>query len=256
MHEWEVVMPQPKFKQIQQGFAEHIKSPSKIDRPVDVDDRHMEIYRDLFFKNVMGFLSGGFPVLAEIMGETRWMEIGRDFFSRHHNKTPYFLEISREFLCYLEHEFVAEEGDPDYLYELAHYEWLELYVDVEPEVIDLEVDTQGNVLTGIPVVSPIVEGFLYQFPVHEISTENPAPDPRQSALIVYRKCDDSVGFVESNPFTLQLLILLKQKVLTGESMLKALLQQAGLEDSLSAYSGGAETLEQWRDLGIIIGTKS
>lgn len=249
-------MSQPKFKQIQQEFAGHIKSPTEIDRPVDVDDRHMAIYRDLFFKNVMGFLSGGFPVLAEIMGEVRWTEIGRDFFSRHHNKSPYFLEISREFLVYLEHEFNAEEGDPDYLYELAHYEWLELYVDVEPEILGVEVDAQGDIFTAVPVASPIVGGFLYQFPVHEISIENSSPDPKQSALIVYRKRDDSVGFVESNPFTLQLLMLLKQQDLTGEVLLNTLLQQAGLEGNQAAYKGGIETLKRWQDLGIIVGTKA
>jgi hypothetical protein len=246
---------QPRFKQIQQRFAGHIKNPEEIDRPVDVDDRHMAIYRDLFFKNVMGFLSGGFPVLAEIMGDVRWAEIGRDFFSQHNNKTPYFLEISREFLRYLEHEYNAEESDPDYLYELAHYEWLELYVDVEPEVPNIGVDAQGDILTAVPVVSPIVEGFLYQYPVHEISLENASPEPKQSALIVYRKRDDSVGFVESNPFTLQLLILLKQEALTGEQLLSSLLQQAGLEGNRAAYQGGVDTLKQWQELGVIIGTK-
>jgi hypothetical protein len=246
---------QPKFMQLQQAFSGHIKNPMEVARPTDVDDRHMAIYRDLFFNNVMGFLSGGFPVLAEIIGRARWSEIGRDFFSQHHNKTPYFLEISREFLNYLEHEYCAVKGDPDYLYELAHYEWLELYVDVEPETLSFEIDRQGDVLTKIPITSPIVEGFLYQYPVHEISIENSSPEPRQSALIVYRKSDESVGFVESNPFTLQLLVLLKQQVLTGEQLLDALLQQAGLEGNQTAYLGGLETLKQWRELEIIFGTK-
>lgn len=246
---------QPKFIKIQQEFAGHIKSPDEIDRPADVDDRHMAIYRDLFFNNVMGFLTGGFPVLAEIMGEKRWNEIGRDFFSRHNNQTPYFLEISREFLSYLDNEYCSEEGDPEYLYELAHYEWLELYVDVEPEGYNSKCDKEGDLLTAIPVVSPVVEGFLYQYPVHKISNENASPEPKQSALMIYRKPDDSVGFIETNPFTLQLLILVKQQDLTGEQLLNSLLVQAGLENNQAAYQGGIETLKQWQDSGIILGTK-
>ena len=34
----------PKFKQLQQQFSGHIKSPLCIDRPSDVDERHMSIY--------------------------------------------------------------------------------------------------------------------------------------------------------------------------------------------------------------------
>ena len=253
------MLSKPKFIQLQQTFANHIKNPDKVGRPQDVDDRHMRIYRDLFFNNVMGFLNSAFPVLAEIIGEQRWHQIGRDFFSRHHNKTPYFLQISAEFLSYLKHEYQGQASDPDYMYELAHYEWLELYVDVEPEdpSCNIEADVQwqldGDVFTAIPFLSPVVEGCLYQYPVHQISVQNPSPEARESALIVYRKRDDSIGFAESNAFTLQLLELLKQQSMTGQQLIDTLLSQTGLAGNEAAYHGGKQTLEQWRQLGIIWG---
>jgi hypothetical protein len=243
----------PEFMRVQQEFANHIKSPLEVARPSDVDQRHMEIYRDLFFKNIMGFLSGGFPVLAEIMGEKRWEIIGRAFFKLHHNKSPYFLEISQEFLVFLEHEYISKEEDPAYLYELAHYEWLELYVDVEPEGGEIVFDRDGDILSTIPAMSPVVEGFLYQYPVHQISAENPTPEPKSSALIVYRGRNDEVAFAETNPFTLQLLILLKEGTRTGEESLKLLLDQSGLRGEQAAYDGGVQTLVQWKELGIIWG---
>jgi len=243
----------PEFMRVQKEFASHIKSPLEVARPVDVDQRHMAIYRDLFFKNIMGFLSGGFPVLAEIMGEERWEIIGREFFKRHHNKSPYFLEISQEFLAFLEHEYIAKEGDPAYMYELAHYEWLELFVDVEPEDGEIEFDRDGDILSTIPAMSPVVEGFLYQYPVHQISAKNPAPALKQSALIVYRGRSDEVAFAETNPFTLQLLILLKEGIRTGEETLRLLLKQNGLEGKQAAYEGGVQTLVQWEKLGVIWG---
>lgn len=245
---------QPDFIKIQQAFSNHIKDPGSVACPSDVDDRHMAIYRDLFFKNVMGFLSGAFPVLAEIIGEQRWQVIGREFFSQHHNKTPYFLEISREFLSFLEHEYIAKDSDPDYLYELAHYEWLELYVDVEPEGVVTSFENNGDTLLAVPVLSPVVEGFLYQYPVHQISNENSAPQAKPSALIVYRGRNDEVGFVETNPFTLQLLALLKEKGRTGVEALTKLLQQNGLEGHQVAYDGGIQTLKRWQELGIIWGS--
>lgn len=252
----------PEFKRIQQAFANHIKSPEHVARPSDVDERHMAVYRDLFFKNIMSFLSGGFPVLAEIIGEERWQVIGRAFFSSHYNKTPYFLEISREFLSFLEHEYTPTTEDPAYLYELAHYEWLELFVDVEPEEkvaeatrgkesAELVFDNNCNISSTTPWMSPVVEGFLYQYPVHQISAENPSVETKETALIVFRKRDDDVGFAESNPFTLQLLSLLKEGGRTGAEAVTLLLSQRGLEGHQAAYNGGIKTLEHWLALGII-----
>jgi hypothetical protein len=243
----------PKFKRVQHAFANHIKSPVQVACPSDVDDRHMAIYRNLFFNNIMGFLSGFFPVLAEIIGEKRWQAIGRKFFSSHYNKTPYFLEISREFLSFLEHEYSPAAEDPIYLLELAHYEWLELYVDVEPENTVAPFDSDGDVLANVPVLSPVVEGFLYQFPVNQISAENSSPEPKLSALIVYRGRADEVGFAETNPFTLQLLPLLKEGGRTGIEVVNLLLQKNGLDGQKVAYDGGIQTLEKWQALGIIWG---
>lgn len=242
-----------KFKRIQQAFADHIKSPTQVACPSDVDERHMSVYRDLFFKNIMGFLSGGFPVLAEIIGEERWSIIGREFFSQHHNKTPYFLGIAREFLFFLEHEYNPTAEDPSFLYELAHYEWLELYVDIEPSGAVKECDNDGDILTSMPVMSPVAEGFLYQYPVHQISAENPNPAPQESALIVFRRRDDEVGFAQTNAFTLQLLVLLKEGGRTGDEVVRLLLSQNDLEGHQVAYNGGVQTLEQWQRLGIIWG---
>lgn len=254
------------FQRIQHDFAGHIKDPENTSKPADVDDRHMTVYRDLFFKNIMSFLDGAFPVLAEIIGTKRWQEIGRQFFIQHENKSPYFLEISQEFLKFLETEFVSKENDPEYMYELAHYEWLELFVAVEPEPearvkgkVEAQVDSasEQNVEHSVLILSPVVEGFLYSYPVHQISAEQPEVEEKPTALIVYRGRDEDVHFVETNPFTLQLLALLKEGVesevqqTTGGEVLQSLLAKMNMNDNQAAYQGGLDTLNQWLSLGII-----
>ena len=243
----------PDFIQHQHAFANHIKDPENKPRPEDVDDRHMAVYRDLFFKNVMSFLDGTFPVLAEIIGAHRWQQIGRDFFARHHNVSPYFLEISQEFLSYLENEFQPLDSDPVYIYELAHYEWLELFVDVEPADEVAAFDANKDLLAFKPVLAPVVEGFIYQYPVHQISTANPNPEAQQTALIVYRSREDEVGFAASNPFTMQLLALLKEGRYSGHQCIEALLEANGYAGNEAAYQGGVAILNQWQSLGIILG---
>jgi hypothetical protein len=257
------------FQCIQHDFAGHIKDPKNTVKPADVDERHMAVYRDLFFKNIMSFLDGAFPVLAEIIGTTRWQEIGREFFIQHENKSPYFLEISQEFLKFLESEFEPQAHDPEYMYELAHYEWLELFVAVEPEArikwkVEAQVDSapelsasEKHVEHSVLILSPVVEGFLYSYPVHQISAAQPEVTAKPTALIVYRGRDEDVHFVETNPFTLQLLALLKEGMEsevqqpTGGEVLQSLLAKMNMNDNQAAYQGGLDTLKQWLSLGVI-----
>ena len=85
---------QPAFQQVQYAFAAHIRDPGQNPPPPGIEDRRLQIYRELFYNNVEGFLSSGFPVLRSLMTNEDWHAMARDFFSRHRCHTPYFLQIS------------------------------------------------------------------------------------------------------------------------------------------------------------------
>ena len=237
----------------QQEFAAYIRSPNENPAPADVDPKRMKIYSDLFFNNVKGFLDGTFPVCAEIIGARRWEEIAHQFFKSHHCQTPYFLEIPQEFLSYLENEFIAADTDPDYLYELAHYEWLELAVDVSEDEAAQQIDANADLRESVPVLAAAAQGFVYQYPVHQISGDNPSPEARQTALIVFRDRQDQVRFIETNLMTIHLLIKLNSLELTGFQAVEQLLQESGMAVTEVALQGGLSILEEWRQQGLILG---
>ena len=86
----------------------------------------MAIYSELFFNNIEGFIASAFPVLKSLYDEDDWLVLVRKFFIEHNCKTPYFLEISQEFIEYLSHQYQMTKKDPIFMLELAHYEWVEL----------------------------------------------------------------------------------------------------------------------------------
>ena len=88
------------FQQIQKKFMQHIRDPKHHDFP-EIEDRRLAIYRDLFFNNIEGFVSSAFPVLKSLYCEQSWLALVRQFFIQHDCKSPYFLQISEEFLNYL-----------------------------------------------------------------------------------------------------------------------------------------------------------
>ncbi len=92
----------PEFIRRQYAFAANIRDPENNPAPEDIEDRRMQIYRELFYNNVENFISGTFPVLRRIYSDADWHGLVREYFSRHRSRTPLFHEIPREFLNWLE----------------------------------------------------------------------------------------------------------------------------------------------------------
>lgn len=249
----------PGFVETQYAFAAHIRDPEQTPGPQDVEDRRMAIYRELFFNNVESFLSGTFPVLHKLMDEEAWLALARDFYKRHHCHSPLFLEIPREFLTYLEEEREPQPADPPFLRELAHYEWVELALSVaEEEEAPVDVAAEGDLLEGAPVLSSVAWPLTYQYPVHQIRPEfqPDAPGEQPTYLLVYRDAEDEVGFLELNPVRARLFALLSDpQPLSGRGALERIAQELQHPDPEVVIQGGLGILAQWRDKGIVLGTR-
>lgn len=249
----------PEFQQLQYQFAAHIRNPEKNAKPSAIEERRMAIYRELFFNNVKGFLEGNFPVFRQLCSDEYWLRLVRNFFDQHHCHTPYFLEIGQEFLAYVNNEREAEEGDPAFMAELLHYEWVELALEASEIELPLEdVDSNGDLLQNQPVQSPLAWLLSYQFPVHCIRPDyRPAAPPEQPTfLIAYRNREDEVHFMEVNAVTGRLLYLLSEdESLTGEAALQQIAEEMQHPHPHQVIAGGLQTMEHLRSKGILLGTR-
>lgn len=226
------------FQTGQFAFAAHLRDPSVNPAPADIEDRRLAIYRDLIYNNIESFLSGGFPVLRSLMSDDNWHQLVRGFVRDHRCHTPYFLEISQEFLLFLREGKACIPEDLPFILELAHYEWVELALDVSPEVLpkvllgvlpEQENDSvQGAALLDASLqISPLAWRLNYNYPVHKISLDyQPLETPEQpTSLVVYRGPDEKIHFFESNAVTMRLLQLLED----GQQNARQALEQVALE---------------------------
>ena len=247
----------PAFLRAQMEFAAHIRDPEHRLRPGDVEDRRMAIYRDLFYNNVEGFVSSGFPVLRSLYDDSAWQRLVRSFFVHHRCKTPYFLEIAQEFLHYLEHEHSADSADPPFLVELAHYEWVELALQIEDETVAQDViDPSGDLLSGVPVLSSLAWVLSYRFPVHRISPDfRPCEPPTAPThLLVLRDRNDHVRFHEINAVTARLLTLLgEDSSKSGRELLLQIAAELQHPKPDSVVENGLQILEDLRRQGVVLG---
>lgn len=247
------------FRDLQYAFARHIRDPEHNPAPIDAEDRRMAIYRELFFNNLKNLISQTFPVLTKLYDDDKWQSFIRQFMVRHEAHTPYFLEIPREFLDFLQNEYEPDENDYPFLTELAHYEWAELALSVSDECNDQEaVDADGDLLDGIPVKSKLAWLFAYSYPVHRISTSYipDAPGEQPTFLVLVRKADDDLDFMELNAVMARLLEMIgNNEGLSGRQLLLNLADELGFQDAGQFISHGLDAMRQMRDAEIIVGVK-
>lgn len=250
-------MTEPGFKQHQYDFTAHLRDPEHHPAPQGIEERRIGIYRDLLYNNVEGFIASSFPVLRSIYSDENWQRMVRDFFARHKSSSPYFLEISQEFLDYLQSEHEPQPEDPQGLLELAHYEWVELALMVSDETVDLDmIDPNGDLLSGHPILSPLAWPLAYQYPVHKMGPDYlPDQPPSQPTyLIVYRNRLDEVKFLEINPVTARLINLLQENPeITGELALDQIVREMDHPNRDIVIQGGLSALQELQGYGILLG---
>jgi hypothetical protein len=237
----------PEFTRRQYEFAAHIRDPEHQPAPGGIADRRMAIYRELFYNNVEGFLSTTFPVLRELHEDKQWHGMARDFFAHHHAQTPLFLEIPREFLAWLKNKRTGQTDDLPFLYELAHYEWVELALSISEETLDQDdVNPEGDLLTGIPALYRIGPDFLPN-----------EPDETTTNIVVYRNREDEVGFMEINSVTKRLLELVSANdTENGEQLLNRIATEMSHPRPGVVVNGGIEILKGLAQKDIILGTRN
>lgn len=219
----------------------------------------MAIYRRLFFNNISSLLAGNFPVLRSLYDEARWHGLVREFYSEHRCRTPLFPEVAREFLRYLQDQRGCRDGDPPFLLELAHYEWVELALSLdECELDEVAAQPAGDLLSGRPLLSPLAWPLSYRFPVHRIKPDyQPVEAPDVAThLLVYRNRSDDVKFLQLNDVTRLLLQQLQESPrLTGSQHLERVAEAIGHPDPSKVIAAGAAVLEDLRARDVLLGTR-
>ncbi|MCR8923550.1 putative DNA-binding domain-containing protein [Dasania sp. GY-MA-18] len=260
----------PSLQHTTDQFTAFIRNPEQQPAPANIEARRLKIYRDLFYNNIEGFVSGAFPVLRSLIAEQPWHALVRDFMVTHRCQSPYFLEISQEFQHYLAGQpAILATGDyPVFIQALTHYEWVELALDVaeddlaqfkrEQGLAELKHEQHCDWLQQRPLASPLAWSLAYQYPVHLIGLDyQPQQASEQpSYLLVYRNLQDQVGFMEANAVTARLLELVNNnpQQLNGEQLLLQLAQEMQHPNPEQIISSGLTIYQQLYELDILLGT--
>jgi len=239
------------------AFAAHLRDPVAHPAPPGIEDRRMQVYRDLVFNNVRDLLSGNFPVIRKTLPAQAFDALARDFLAHHRAHTPLFPELGQEFLRFLEQRAVAGAGDPPWLAELAHYEWVELALQLADTPVPAH-DARGDMMEGVPLVSPLAWPLAYAWPVQRIGPAcvPEAPPAAPTLRLVRRDAHGEIHFSTLSPLVYRLLQLLDAgEAVSGRAALAQLAREAGAADADAFMCEGAAMLQRLRDEGTLLGTR-
>lgn len=213
----------------QQAFCNHLRAEGRSTPPPGTAPRGMKAYRELLHNNIESFLLACFPVSRQCLGARPWKKLVRTFFARHAASSPYFRDIPAEFLAWLPRSPVAT---PEWLPHLAHWEWLELDIALQP-------DTPWP--DGPLSLNPSARLATYPCPVHLLAPRRKKPQ-KTVWLMAYR--DNSpdgnspVRFIELTAGSYALLSLLQDGTPLNTALTQLAQAWGQSAGSLGAYAEG------------------
>ena len=234
-------------------LARHLRDPDAHAPPPGIEARRLRVYRELFFNNILGLLGNGFPVVRETLGDARWTSLVQAFYAGYRSREPLFPLIAGEFVAFLQQR-AGEPGMPPWLPELAHYEWVEQALFTSDAQAPAH-DPDGDLLEGVPVLSPLALPLIYRWPVAEIGPDHipDAPPVEPTTLLVHRDARHQVRFTRVAPLVYYLLTSLQDAPRSGRELLAALAAETGT-DAAQMTAHGSALLQQLRDRGVVLGT--
>lgn len=248
------------------NFATPEATDSDSTRIATISNRIGNLYQDLVFNNICGFLDRCFPVCQSLIDQAQWRHSCQQFFLQHHCHSPYFTEINRSFVDYLSTPGVLAQLElPLYFAELAHYEWVELKVDTycvdpnhpHPSATNFNSAQKPADVIGYITLNPSLQNLHYQWPVHRISPDFEPITVEDSFYLVYRDIDHKVQFMTVNALTHALIEFIDAQpaIQYSELALTTLIQgfadHLGYEDHPLLVSFGVPLIHQLRQQQVV-----
>lgn len=236
------------------ALAAHVRNPAAHAGPPGIEARRLTLYRELVFNNLDGLLAGNFPVIRKTLGDGDWQALVRRFLASHRSRTPLFPQLGLELIAFLD-----AQPDParPWLAELAHYEWAELGLQLSDAPMPPH-DPRGDLLAGVPVLSPLAWPLAYRWPVARIGPGfQPLELPAEPTLVLLRReADGRIHFSALSPLLFRLLErVAANEASNGRALLHELAAEAGVSDLAGFLTDAAPMLDRLHAEGVLPGTR-
>ena len=230
------------LRQFQEAFGGYLRRQAHDDDDSAlVPERVGRLYQELIFNSVANFPQQCFPICKRLLGE-QFDTLCRAFFQDYPLHSPYFTQINQDFVRFLESQPSLPEG----VAELAHYEWVELLVDIDSDKKPIVVLASDE---GDIALNPSLQNLHYGHAVHLMTPMSDLADLKacETFLLMYRRSDDSVETMQTNALTHLLIEFMQHSDVvyaSADELLMTFLASIGGEMNASMTAFFAELLDE------------
>jgi hypothetical protein len=235
----------------QRALLARIRQPKKNSLPHGLEAGRVAVYEGLLWNNIRGFVDSCFPIGRKKLGKKEWKKWIRRFFAAATCTSPLFRDIPAAFLAFVQQHPKADKL-PDYLFDLLHYEWLELAVETAPDVAPEQQRLDGLVWRNRLLVPPSSQLGEYAYPVQSIGKKTPLPVAASTWLLVYRDWEECTQVLQCSAASAILFQVIQQAPMSGKRAARLLAE--ALNVPLVSIEDLIQTeLNQWQRLGVLRG---
>lgn len=220
------------FQQLQRDFCDWVRLPTSDvpERLKAITINRLQTYHELLSHNMYQFVDMVFPVAQSMIAAEIWQHWCALFFQQARCQSPFYIDISQQFLEFMQQHPALWQAHTPWLVELLHYEWMELHVElaefVAPDVArcltTLDV-ASGQLLT----LARPVWVLAYQWPVHEwqVGQDSAQLAAQPACLLVWRDDDDHIQQQLLTPLMAVLVEYLSSQSTFSQAQLQGFLAQ-------------------------------
>ncbi len=242
----------------QRELTRHLRDPAQYPCPATLPALRVAVYRRAVIHNIERFMADNFPRIKEVFDPAEWALMIRDYVIRHRATTATFATLPQEFLDYLS-DTRQTSTDPPFLYELAHFDWLENCIATDERRVDLTcIDPHGDLLNDEIAINPVHRVETYRFPILEIgpSYQPGSPPATPTHIVAFRDVAHQYCVLKLNALALRLFNAVNtQSHLTAYSILQNIATEVTQLNLDTVIAGGLEILNRMRQRGLVLGTR-
>ena len=228
-------------------FTHNLRHQNESRAIKGVTHERMNIYKTLIYNNINDTLKRAFPISFRLLCAKQWDQLSYGFLQDYQTISPFFYEIPKHFLSYLN---TLPTLPLPFLAELMHYEWIELDVEFSN---DLRTNKQLRKTQQL-IANSSTRALIYQYPVHQICEHHqPTKPPKKPTfLIVYRNNDFKVCFMEANLLSAHLVEVFLDSAQKTETALMTIAQNLEIAIDDTFLENGHKLCQSFVEKNILV----
>lgn len=244
----------PETEAIQKTLATYCRT-GIMPEVIPARKERLHHYRRLVYNIIWDTLKTAYPLTFKALEREAWDSLINDFFINHPASDPQVWKMPKELLAYVDKSDYSKKLNKPYLSELLEFEWMEIELYSKANEQIPKHSKTSDIFYSVPVLNPYLVTREYQYPVYKFVGDELTSHKGQYHVLIFRSEQDyKVHFIELNPFTYLLLLVMEEhKGLTLEKHLTEACKLMGIEANASIVEASLKFFTKLLSKGVILG---